>query len=204
MVTVVVFEFSVMRCQPLRRALCHFEDKSDNYMKEIGVVLEGVKPFELAVSSSTDWPTVLVGLGTVCTTFVIAYITRSNQKSQSKAKAAELKNKWLEDLRLNFAEFLSQSSILRFRMDLDENFHISNEGIELAQNISRYVVTIKLMLNKESEECKIIESLMDDCMSTMLQPNMNAEYVSFANAIEDQANKILDTAWNSIKQELGT
>ncbi|ENM5936074.1 acetyltransferase [Vibrio mimicus] len=24
MVTVVVFKFSVMRCQPLRRALCHF------------------------------------------------------------------------------------------------------------------------------------------------------------------------------------
>ncbi|EGR2320891.1 acetyltransferase [Vibrio cholerae] len=24
MVSVVVFEFSVMRCQPLRRALCHF------------------------------------------------------------------------------------------------------------------------------------------------------------------------------------
>ncbi|EGR0597809.1 acetyltransferase [Vibrio cholerae] len=24
MVTVVVFEFGVMRCQPLRRALCHF------------------------------------------------------------------------------------------------------------------------------------------------------------------------------------
>ncbi|MBN7286584.1 acetyltransferase [Vibrio cholerae] len=26
MVTVVVFEFSVMRCQPLRRALCDFSD----------------------------------------------------------------------------------------------------------------------------------------------------------------------------------
>ncbi|EGR4166589.1 acetyltransferase [Vibrio cholerae] len=26
MVSVVVFEFSVMRCQPLRRALCHFID----------------------------------------------------------------------------------------------------------------------------------------------------------------------------------
>ncbi|EJL6264467.1 acetyltransferase [Vibrio cholerae] len=27
MVTVVVIEFSVMRCQPLRRALCHFIEK---------------------------------------------------------------------------------------------------------------------------------------------------------------------------------
>ncbi|EGR5448632.1 acetyltransferase [Vibrio cholerae] len=26
MVTVVVFEFSVMRCQPLRRALCTFSE----------------------------------------------------------------------------------------------------------------------------------------------------------------------------------
>ncbi|EJL6503470.1 acetyltransferase [Vibrio cholerae] len=26
MVTVVVIEFSAMRCQPLRRALCHFID----------------------------------------------------------------------------------------------------------------------------------------------------------------------------------
>ncbi|ENM5756129.1 acetyltransferase [Vibrio mimicus] len=26
MVTVVVFEFSVMRCQPLRRALCEWEN----------------------------------------------------------------------------------------------------------------------------------------------------------------------------------
>ncbi|EGR0836907.1 acetyltransferase [Vibrio cholerae] len=26
MVTVVVFEFGVMRCQPLRRALCYFID----------------------------------------------------------------------------------------------------------------------------------------------------------------------------------
>ncbi|EGQ9502701.1 acetyltransferase [Vibrio cholerae] len=26
MVTAAVFEFSVMRCQPLRRALCHFID----------------------------------------------------------------------------------------------------------------------------------------------------------------------------------
>ncbi|EGQ9396074.1 acetyltransferase [Vibrio cholerae] len=26
MVTAVVFEFSGMRCQPLRRALCHFID----------------------------------------------------------------------------------------------------------------------------------------------------------------------------------
>ncbi|EGR3959925.1 acetyltransferase [Vibrio cholerae] len=25
MVSVVVFEFSVMRCQPLRRALCHLQ-----------------------------------------------------------------------------------------------------------------------------------------------------------------------------------
>nr|WP_205352222.1 acetyltransferase [Vibrio cholerae] len=29
MVTVVVIEFSVMRCQPLRRALCSFRDVID-------------------------------------------------------------------------------------------------------------------------------------------------------------------------------
>ncbi|EIK2269978.1 acetyltransferase [Vibrio cholerae] len=35
MVTVVVFEFGVMRCQPLRRALCHCRKKqlSQNLIK---------------------------------------------------------------------------------------------------------------------------------------------------------------------------
>ncbi|TYW41538.1 acetyltransferase [Vibrio cholerae] len=34
MVTVVVFEFSVMRCQPLRRALCAWRNKWD-YLNQV-------------------------------------------------------------------------------------------------------------------------------------------------------------------------
>ncbi|EGR1064669.1 acetyltransferase [Vibrio cholerae] len=38
MVTVVAFGFSVMRCQPLRRALCNMESSSEGFSKKVSVV----------------------------------------------------------------------------------------------------------------------------------------------------------------------
>ncbi|TXY06214.1 hypothetical protein FXE99_19135 [Vibrio mimicus] len=57
MVMVVVFEFSVMRCQPLRRALCH-RSKNGNiiYSRHMEVPkLAAQLSFEASFQSRTTW-----------------------------------------------------------------------------------------------------------------------------------------------------
>ncbi|WP_305814530.1 hypothetical protein [Photobacterium leiognathi] len=55
------------------------------------------------LSVNPDWPSIIVtgmiGLGSILTSIAVAYITYSNQKTQNRAKQAELRQEWLKEAR---------------------------------------------------------------------------------------------------------
>ncbi|WP_407528548.1 hypothetical protein [Vibrio parahaemolyticus] len=171
-------------------------------MKRIEVVLNNSEPLDIAVSSATDWPTILVGCGSVLTGLAVAYISKSNQVAQSKAKTAELRQRWLEELRQNLASFISMCGILQLRHQLNEQFVYTPEELELAKDIARLESTIKLMLDVKKDYTKYILSLMKDMTDIVLLPEQATDFHAYSDALTEQVNLTLEKSWQDIRKDL--
>lgn len=171
-------------------------------MKKIDVVLANSEPIQLVVSTSTDWPIVLVGLGSVCTTVVIAYITRANQRSQSKAKQAELRQEWITGLRTFISEFISLVGAISLQNNSDENYRGSEKYFNQMQNLYNIRTKIILMFSTSSVDSLIISSLLNDLYDHARRGEKPIKLKPFRIALEEQAQRVLEKAWASIKDEL--
>ena len=171
-------------------------------MKQIEVVLNNSEPLNLAISASTDWPTVLVGCGSVLTGLAVAYISKSNQIAQSKAKTAELRQRWLEELRQNFACFISYCGIIQVRNEMNNNFVYSPEGLELAKEIACLESTIKLMLDVKKDYTANIFALMTDMTDIVFDPEKGNDFHKYSDALTEQANLALEKSWQDIRRDL--
>ncbi|WP_172572473.1 hypothetical protein [Vibrio vulnificus] len=171
-------------------------------MKQIEVVLNNSEPLNLAISASTDWPTILVGCGSVLTGLAVAYISKSNQVAQSKAKTAELRQRWLEELRENFASFISCCGIIQVRNEINDKFIYSPEGLELAKEVARLESTIKLMLDAKKEYTSNILALMEDMTDIVIAPEKGNDFHEFSDALTEQVNLALEKSWQDIRRDL--
>ncbi|EJI1399420.1 hypothetical protein WOC09_23805 [Vibrio parahaemolyticus] len=171
-------------------------------MRQIEVILDKSEPINLAISSSTDWPTILVGCGSVLTGIAVAYISRANQVTQNKAKTAELRQRWLEDLRECLASLISLSGIMQLKVRIDSDYPYSNEGLELAKQIAKLEVNLSLMLDKDKDYTLIIKGLVKDMMDVIMDPHAGEDFIAYSIALEEQSNRVLEKAWKDIRKDL--
>ncbi|ELI9684887.1 hypothetical protein OC525_22435 [Vibrio vulnificus] len=145
-----------------------------------------------------------IGLGSIFTSIAVVWITRKNQKSQSKEKIAELRQEWIIELRENMSRFISIASAVAVNLKQIAQYYKSKEGNENYQALLYYRSKILLMLDVEKDYTPILKSLMSDIISNMSKSDLESfkNVASFATALDEQCQIVLEKAWNDIKSDL--
>ncbi|EJT0555638.1 hypothetical protein [Vibrio vulnificus] len=167
-----------------------------------------IEKMNVALSATTDWPTVLVtgaiGIGSIMTSIAVAWITHNNQMIQNKSKVAELRQKWLEALRQEIAEYSSLCLIIGANYHLNEKFFKTPECSQLFRELYKSHSNLVLMMEQDKDYTLIIRSMMDDIRQSLdsKEPNKMKDLNAMVGALNEQANSLLEKAWKDIKRDL--
>ncbi|MCD6670895.1 hypothetical protein LT068_17895 [Vibrio cholerae] len=167
-----------------------------------------VEKINVALSATTDWPTVLVtgaiGIGSIMTSIVVAWITHNNQMVQNKSKVAELRQRWLEALRQEVAEYSSLCLIIGAHYHLNDKLFKTQECSELFRELYTSHSNLVLMMEQNKDYTLIIRSIMDDIRQSLgsQDPNKMRDLNAMVGALNEQANSLLEKAWKDIKRDL--
>ncbi|WP_394626678.1 hypothetical protein [Vibrio alginolyticus] len=160
----------------------------------------------ISLSISTDWPTVIVtgaiGIGSILTSIAVVCITYMNQKSQSKAKSAELRYEWINELRSNVSEFISISSVIQIRLSGDKKYILKDDFYSQLCVLATYKSKIHLMLNPKKEEYLEINDIVVEIMAITNNPEKIDESRKLCEGLEVKVNSVLEDAWCNIKHKL--
>ncbi|OCH01866.1 hypothetical protein [Aliivibrio fischeri] len=169
------------------------------------IVLEnGISEFSLSITP--DWPSIIVtgmiGLGSIFTSIAVARISKNNQIIQNKAKKAELRQVWINELRGEVSNFISICIILKLRFASNPEFSKSDELFPLLQQLFQYRAKIRLMLDPQKSYTIILNSLLDDVYKSVNSLDVNAkDFSAYLNAFQEQVALVLEKAWCDIKGE---
>ena len=160
------------------------------------------------LSVTPDWPSIIVtgmiGLGSILTSIAVAYITYSNQKTQNRAKQAELRQEWLKEARDTVSSIISLCHVIKVRCKTDKAFIRGQDYFDLHQELLSYRSKITLMLDSEKESTKNLLSILADLIDSVTKINVERdEMKAYMFAFEELANDILEKAWRDIKRDLG-
>ena len=167
-----------------------------------------IEKMNVALSATTDWPTVLVtgaiGIGSIMTSIAVAWITHNNQMVQNKSKVAELRQKWLEALRQEIAEYSSLCLIIGANYHLNEKFFKTPECSQLFRELYASHSNLVLMMEQDKDYTLIIRSMMDDIRQSLdsKESNKMLDLNAMVGALNEQANSLLEKAWKDIKRDL--
>lgn len=128
------------------------------------------------------------------------YLTLKAQKNQV---LAPMRQAWINNLRDIIAEFISTIAISRLHVVPDGNESNEIKAEKLAADMARVELACKLkektalLINpKEIDHQELIRLLE----SAYLKYHNGEDINALANAIRDQAQKILKTEWNVVKR----
>lgn len=163
------------------------------------------QPLRLAVDTATDWPTVaatsLVGVGSIVTSILVAWITRVNQRSQLRASTATFRQQWMTELRIAVAEFFELVAMTKFEMEEDSG---DTKTKISSANYSRIIFLqskIGLMLDEQQPYTEKVNTLLDDIIRH-LKGREYQELEKSVNSLLNEMNKVLEKAWGDIKNDL--
>ncbi|MEO9946701.1 hypothetical protein [Paraglaciecola sp.] len=162
---------------------------------------------QILMSISPDWPSIIltgaIGLGSILTSIAVVKISRSNQKSQSQEKIAELRQAWLTELRENMSQFISLVSIISVRRGMVLKFHETEEAKDLYRELLCYRSRLRLMLDEKEEHTIEIKDLIKKLYKAIHAPNSDEQpIVDIANDLEEKCQLVLEKTWKNIKENL--
>ncbi|MCS0114065.1 hypothetical protein NDJ00_07690, partial [Vibrio parahaemolyticus] len=162
---------------------------------------------EILLSISPDWPMIivtgLIGVGSILTSVLVSRISRNNQRMQSLARKAELRQNWVNELRESISKFLSASTTIHIRRNTDSSFSSSEEFFSAHSEVVCLETKVNMMLDPSKDESKIISSLMKDVYKNAVLSDGDSKHLgAYKRALEEQSRSLLEKAWNDIKREL--
>lgn len=163
----------------------------------------------LTLSITPDWPSIIVtgmiGIGSIFTSIAVAWITYSNQKTQNKAKQAELRQEWLSEARSTISLIVSLCHVIKVRLKSDNTFFKTPEYYMLHQELFSCRSKIILMLDSKKESTINLSSILEDLIRSVTNRSVDRnEMKAYMKAFEDLARNILEEAWVQIRRDLGT
>ena len=158
----------------------------------------------------SDWITLGIGLAAFVGTILSNIIAYRAVKSNGKQRIADYRKEWIENLRVQLAEFdnlSNQRAVLqKMRSQLESNpIHQINEELKLenmkefntaferCRAVNSYVV---LMLNPNEEDHKKLSGILGDLLSTM-EPSAEKLF-----ELRHISQTVLKTEWDRLKIEL--
>lgn len=169
-------------------------------------VLQVPDAYTVNLVSSTDWPvviaTALIGLGSVLTTSLVGWYAYMAQRNQVKANAATYRNEWRTDLRGKVSDYISKIAMLHYKIERNKAYLNTPDSDAEYSEVLKVQAAIGLMLNERDEEDQKLSDLMGECDS-ILKYGSKKDLTAKLNEIADKANKVLDNAWQKMKQDIG-
>ncbi|WP_176472741.1 hypothetical protein [Vibrio vulnificus] len=160
----------------------------------------------IMLSISPDWPSIIVtgaiGLGSVLTSIGVVYVSKANQKTQNKAKSAELRHAWTEELRESLSNFDSIATVLHFKVVTQPDFPQSDEFTRLIGELSLHHKKILLMLDENKEITIMLTHVLRDVMKSVVKRDSSDIFNQFMDIKQSLGRQILENAWLDIKNEL--
>ncbi|MEZ8084014.1 hypothetical protein [Enterovibrio norvegicus] len=159
----------------------------------------------IMLSISPDWPSIIVtgaiGLGSVLTSIGVVYVTRSNQKSQSKAKLAELRKEALTELQNTAAEFIGVCTNIR---SCRQNGSFSgNEFDQLQTKAYTLQANIFLSIELDTQVGKDIKRLTDKVINESSDFEVeNLIYLKLLDKLNENFKLVLNKRWLEISSAL--
>lgn len=170
-----------------------------------GTQIAVTQPLKLDISSSTDWPIVLVGLASILSSIVIARYTSRIQANQIKSNIANLRQRWIEDLRECASKFMESATYIHNKMSDHEDYLERPESTDSYSSMLSSQIKLSLMLDLKHDRnkaaIKISEEIIDSVKIRSFSDRQRAigkHGPSFENLIRD----ILEDAWLDIQSDL--
>ncbi|UPK86851.1 hypothetical protein [Pseudomonas sp. A2] len=169
-------------------------------------VIKSPSVLSVKLESETDWPvvvaTALIGIASICATFLVGYFAYKVQQNQIKATAANFRHEWRSELREKVSEYISKIAIIHYKVDRDSGYLNSAESDSVYGEVIRVQASISLMLNHKKKLERELVELMVAC-DTILKSGKMAGLTSEVNKLNEKANEVLDTAWLKMKEDVG-
>lgn len=167
----------------------------------INVVENNSQPLRVSLETSTDWPifiaTLIVGLGSILTSIIVARISYINQRSQIRSNIATFRQKWQEELRSAATDFFSCA--MRVHYDKTHNNQLLTP--EKISELTRYQVRMEFLLDRKKDNNKEIER----SIARVLDLSQSTDTSAFTNEINNLQILVCNTlekAWVDIKNDL--
>lgn len=166
------------------------------------------QPIKLFIDSTTDWPTVLVGAGSILTAGIVGWLTHVNQKrqaaaqeNQTKATAATFRAEWQVSLRSAIAKFLSQVALIKFELDADPGYLSKSDSNAPYSELIESQVLIGLLLDPSKRRTDRVKDLASEIISDLKSKNTTQINLK-VNELADISADILEKAWQDIQKDL--
>jgi F0F1-type ATP synthase membrane subunit c/vacuolar-type H+-ATPase subunit K len=161
-------------------------------------------PITFKIETATDWAavsaTALVGVAGIFTALVVGWLTHKSAKQAAAATAAEIRSKWMQDLRNEAADFYAAVIELSFIVS-GEGFELTNGNDVKFSKMQKHRAVITMMLDTEKQGVKKLIEIMDETSKAVLR----GEYSNTTNALNKfkaQVTALLEAAWQDIKDDL--
>ena len=159
----------------------------------------------IMLSISPDWPSIIVtgaiGIGSILTSIAVVWVTRVNQKSQGKAKLAEIRKGDLTELKSTAAEFIGVCTNIR-SCHMNNSFtgnefdQLQTKAYTLQANI---FLSIKLDTQLGKDIKRLTTKIIDESSNFKVENEIYLELLSKLNA---KFKLVLDERWVEIKSAL--
>lgn len=175
----------------------------------------------ITVDTTTDWAIVLIGVGTIASamlTALFSYLGQRQQikasseglKNQVRANAANLRNVWMEQLRVVTSEFLQCSALVANKLNRDSVREADVPDIDAHRNRALLLqIKIKLYVGTSSNlasEIVTASTLIINGLNGMARRDNDvkmSDVVDLMSKLENLVVIQLEQAWNQAKGDLG-
>nr|WP_314900944.1 hypothetical protein [uncultured Deefgea sp.] len=162
-------------------------------------------PIQLQIKTDTDWPTVMVGTGSILIALIVAVVSYRAQKNQVRANIAGVRAKWIEDFRELASKFLEAAILYGHYSRDDSQWLYSSESNELYSKLLYWQIKMGLMLDKTKPDNNSLIDCTNKITSLLSKRLDESSFLKISQeveSIEKLSSKILEEAWQDIKFDL--
>jgi len=164
------------------------------------------EPIQIKIDSGTDPGVILIGVGGILSSLVIAIFTYRIQRNQIKSNVAQLRHHWRNELRDCASDFLQKISSVATGIVMSKDFLKTNERSELLSSALRLQIKMNLLISKDGALERGISEISQEVLIGVrkLEHGDSPESI-FKSMIqlEDMVKSQLEKAWGHIQDDLG-
>jgi hypothetical protein len=163
------------------------------------------RPLHLEVETTTDWAIVAIGAAGIISSVVIARYTSKIQNNQIKSNIANLRHRWIEELRDCAACFIERMTYIYNSIDDHKQYLESKESTEAFSAMVSARTKVCLMLDMQHKRNKRIVKVSEEIISCLRKHGNKAqdeEIATRGDEFENLIREALEEAWEDIKHDL--